>query len=255
MKTLLDDVALRTLPIELDRELICPLPRIRRRGIRWSGGAGSPLILALEFENPDALPSAPSTVRVDVAPFGVFLPWNPLARVEVPPIAPGGRRVVTETLDGDEPLPPPPASMFSGLLAAIQGLPLPSGSAHSAAHFVGNLNVFVSRGQPVERHLQQAVGLRRGVPNFALFCVGDDRDDRYTFSPQADPGWELKIAGVEWGRPRKIRSEILPLSITPPPAAESGKVSVLVTRGSTLETVPVEFELEAGSGGSKCYFF
>ena len=251
MKTVLDDVALRTLPRELDRELICPLPRIRRPGIRWTGGAGSPLILALEFENPDALLSAPARVLVEVAPFGAFLPWRPMARVEVPPIAPGGRRVVTETLDGDAPLPPPPADMFSGLLASIQGLPLPSGSAH----FVGNLNVFVSRGKPVERHLQRAVGLRRGVPNYALFCVGDGRDDRYRFSPQADPGWQLEIAGVAWGRSRKIRSELLPLSITPPPAAESGKVSVLVTRGSTLETVPVEFELEASSAGAKCYFF
>jgi hypothetical protein len=251
MKTFVDGVALGPLAGDLDRELIEPLPRLRRHGIRWFGGVGSPLRLELEFENPDRLPSAPAMARVEVAPFGAFLPWKPLTRVEVPPIAPGGRQVVTETLDGDARLPPPPVSMLSGLLASIQGLPLPAGSPH----FVGNLNVFVSRGRPVERHLQRAIGLRRDRANIALFSVGDGRDDGYTFSPQADPGWELEIPGVEWDRPRKIRLETLPLSITPPARAESGKVSVLVTRASTRETVPVEFELEASSAGSKCYFF
>ncbi len=231
---------------------LLPLPVIRRQGIRWWGGVGTPLEIELEFENPGPLPSAPAEARVEVAPFGAFLSWKPFVRVAVPSIPAGGSVRVADTVSGGAALPSPFASLLSSMAALLQTFTVSSGDKH----FVGNLNVFVTGGKPVERHLQRAVGLERGKENMALFCVGDGRPDAYTFSlGEAEPGWEVKLAGVRWDRPRKILSELLPLSITPPPHAETGKVSILVTRASAGRTVPVEFELEAGSRASKCYHF
>jgi hypothetical protein len=228
-----------------------PDPVIRREDIRWTGGAnGVPLRIALAFENPSDRPSAEAIARVDVAPFGAFLDWSPLTRVTVPSVSPGKRRVLTATLAGDA-LPPPPA------LAAFSWASAVSRMSKMAldAHFVGNLNVFVSRAAPVERHVQRAVGLRPGRDNLALFCVGDGKADAYTFSiGSAEPGWDVEILGIAWGAPVQISSGVLALRIRPGPNAESGGVSVLVERGSTRQVVPVEFELDVAAR-SKCFFF
>jgi hypothetical protein len=128
---------------------------------------------------------------------------------------------------------------------------------HGAApHFVGNLNVYVTRSQPVERHLGHLVGLRPGRQNLACFMVGDGKKDRYTFSiGQSDPGWDLRLQGVEWDTPAEFDSAMVLLSIQPPHRVQSGHVSVLVQRGSTGQKVPVEFCLEAFAAGGKCYSF
>lgn len=233
-------------------------PSIRREDIRWTGGAGrEPLRFELIFENRASRPSAPVTARVEVAPFGAFLPWRPLVKVAVPPIPPGGRRVVTETVGGDAPLPPLPATAPGTRLqaGAIQGL---AGllSSRNLPHFVGNLNVYVSGRRPVERHLQRAVGLRPACDNIAVFCVGDGKLDGYTFSVRnCQPGWEASLPGVSWNSAVPISFAYLALSIRPPSTAESGTLSVQVRRESTGQTVDVEFELEAGAVGSRCYVF
>jgi len=227
-----------------------PDPVIRREGIRWTGGAnGVPLRIALAFENPSDRPSAEAIARVDVAPFGAFLDWSPLTRVTVPSVPPGKRRVLTATLAGDA---LPRSSPFQARSMAFR---LRRMSQTSGVHFVGNLNVYVNREAPVERHVQQAVGLRPDVDNFAMFCIGDGRPDEYTFSiGSAEPGWDVGILGVAWDAPVGISSSVIPLRIRPAPRAESGGVSVLIRRGSTRQVVPVEFELDVAAR-SKCFFF
>lgn len=231
---------------------VLPDPVIRRKDIRWTGGMnGKPLRLELAFENPSRLLSAAAVAGVDVAPFGAFLRWSPLARVAVPSVPPGGRRVLTATLAGDAELPRPPV---------LQGFPFAPAdllmrAMTAGAHFAGNLNVYVRRAAPVERHVQGAVGLRPDRDNLAMFCVGDGKPDRYTFSiGSAEPGWEVEIPGVTWGAPVEIASQVIPLCIRPAPRAESGGVSVLVGRESTRQVVPVEFELDVAAR-SKCFFF
>jgi hypothetical protein len=231
---------------------VLAVPVIRREGIRWTGGAGGkPLSVELAFENPSPLESSPATAEVEVAPFGAFLRWTPLARITMPPLPPGGRRSLTATLAGDTSLPrPPELKPFSPAtsLFALRRV------AH-AHHFVGNLNVYVNRSAPVERHIQRAVGLRPGVENLALFCVGDGRPDRYTFSVGSlEPGWDMEIVGVAWDAPIGIATTTIPLRVRPAPRAESGGVSVLVGRESTGQVVPVEFELDVAAR-SKCFFF
>jgi hypothetical protein len=192
---------------------------------------------------------------VDVAPFGAFLRWRPLASVAVPSLPPGARpRILTATFAGDAALPAPPDRTSLGLpFNPLWGWR--KAVALSDAHFVGNLNVYVSRTAPVERHVERAIGLQPGRDNLALFCVGDGRPDRYTFSiGSAEPGWGLDVLGATWGTPVTIRSAVIPLRIRPAPRAESGGVSLLVERESTGQVVPIEFELDVAAC-SKCFFF
>jgi hypothetical protein len=233
-----------------------PRPLIRREGIGWTGGVGeAPLRLELTFENPAPLPSAPATASVEVAAFGAFVPWRPLARIAVPAIPPRGRRIVTATLSADtgggEPVAPTIAPAAWGWLQLQSKL-----KSGTAVHFVGNLNVFVSRHQPVERHVQRAIGLRPGCENFALFCLGDGKPDTYTFSiGSIESGWDATLLVHRWDAPLTTGLASIPLSIRPPEWAGSGGISILVRRESTAQTVPIEFELEAGVSGSKCYVF
>jgi hypothetical protein len=238
-----------------------PCPIIRRESIRWTGGAGGmPLSIELVFENPAHRPSRKVIAHLEVAAFGAHLPWKPLTRVQVPPVPPWGRVRVGAA---------GAASALASLVSLIGpggpgGLP-PAGKDQglrdffplgSSPHFVGNLNVYVTRSQPVERHVGHLVGLRPGCSNLAYFMVGDGRRDRYSFSVgSSDTGWALRLQGVEWDSPVEINHAMIPLCIQPPSRAQSGRVSVLVHRGSTGQKVPVEFCLEARAPGPKCYSF
>jgi hypothetical protein len=237
-------------------------PLIRRDGIFWTEGAeGRSLQLSLTFHNPGSRPTVPAVARVQVAEFGAFLPWKPLTRVAVPSVPPGGRRVVTATA-ADDALPPSPTKVpiLEGTGVAVRPFLRRSSILHwlteaRDAHFVGNLNVFVTRRAPVERHFHRAVGLMPDRNNMAMFLVGDGRRDHYTFSGKTEPGWEVEMPDVPWGQPVAITRDSLLLRIRPPARAESGRVSICVHRQSTAETVPIEFELEARASGAKCYFF
>jgi hypothetical protein len=253
------------------------MPLIRREGIRWRGGlGGAPLEIALAFENPSPRPSAPAEARIEVADFGAFLPWRPLTAVAVPPIPPGGRVVVTATAAGDRPRG---QLTFPGIVdrqrardtvARVDALTtLAAAAARSIAwsvarrfraggglesvHFVGNLNVYVSRSRPVERHMQQAVGLQAGATNVTMFCVGDGRDDSYSFRLEAEPGWKVDLEGIRWDRPVLASRLHVLACIVPPAKAESGRLAVWVRRASTGQEVPVEFELTAQAPGPRCY--
>lgn len=248
------------------REASLPFPVIEREGVLWTGGVGDePLRVRLELENPSAiLPTLPGTALLGVAPFGAFLRWKPLTRVSIPSLPPGGRRFVTLTAGGEgnrNLLPSLPTRAFSQDFGAwLLGRAGLAAFRHfktlNYPHFVGNLNVFVTRNAPVERHVQRAIGLRPGHDNLALFIVGDGKRDSYTFSVKdQEPGWQIELAGIAWERPVELSSSTILLRVSPPVKAETGRISILVSRESTRQRVPVEFELEAGVSGSKCYFF
>jgi hypothetical protein len=238
-----------------------PCPIIRRESIHWTGGANrTPIRIQLDFENPEHRPSRMVSAHVEVASFGAFLTWKPLTTVQVPPVPPWGR-VRIATAGGDKALPTLASltipSLARGLFRTGTLKSFPDFfSRGSSPHFVGNLNVYVTRTQLVERHVGHAVGLRPGCQNLACFMVGDGRRDRYTFTiGQSDPGWDLRLQGVEWDTPVEIESAMILLGIEPPRRAQSGHVSVLVHRGSTGQKVPVEFCLETHAAGAKCYSF
>jgi len=245
------------------------LPLIRREGIDWSGGvAGTPLRMRLRFENPGPLPSVPCRARVDAAPFGAFLPWQPLATVSVPAIPPGGRIVLTATAAGDRPegrpASPPAAHVREGreFMMWIRRIAeserfAPDARADTDAglepvHFVGNLNVHLTRREPVERHQNRSVGLRSGSANVVIFFVGDGTKDRYSFRLDAEPDWDVRLADLPWGAPLTGTREIVLGAVRPPAGARHGRLAIWVTRHSTGEEVPVEFELANDARTLRC---
>ena len=257
-----------TRPVTTDRERRperddAPMPPvIHRRGIRWSGGAGSSrLRIALDFENPGLVPSRPASAAVEWAPFGAFLPWRSLTNVEIPEIDGAGIRTVTAEV-------PAPRAGRSGsgggaadLRAAVTrsladqrepGRPtlpdLPVRAELRTAHWMGSLRVIATPDRSVERHLSRAVGLLTGAPNEAAFALGDGRPDAYSFladTPSAQ--WRVylshagrTIAPAEW---IQLRSARIRVEILPPPRIGWGKILVHVTRHSTRELKVVEFDL------------
>jgi len=245
---------------ESDAEAL-PLPVIARDGIRWSGGRGNrPLVLALSFENPGDLPTEATTARVQVAEYGVFQDWRGLTEVEIPAIFPGDREIVTG-------------------LAPAHGLPeVPPAKDEEArildVHYVGNINVFVTRDAAVERHVRRTIGLRADRENVSHFYVGDGQPDSYAFAlDHCEAGWDVSLfrgdhmpdgspndspgvvpREIAFGEPVLIAREFLTAIIRPPARAETGRIEIGVKRGSTGESATVEFELETTRLGSRCYY-
>jgi hypothetical protein len=200
--------------------------------------------------------------RIDAADFGVFRPWRVLTTMWVPPIPPRKSVVLDE-------------SVRAALLRDLRSPTLWVEKSEDV-HYVGNINVFLGRECEVERHLRRAVGLRPGAANVSMFFVGDGAVDVYTFSVEAcEPRWDVQLASahrsVEVVR-RIVRGEPVPpedrlvldlphplmhgcvnARITPPPKAESGRIVVAVTRGTTGRTAFVEFELETSRLETRCH--
>jgi len=229
--------------------------KIRRESIRWTGGiAGRPLKISFVVENLGLEPSAPQPVRIDVAPFGAFVPWRPLTSLTLPGIPPGGRVVMTATA-GDDDLPRRPDRPVAGVtrvVAALMRAIRRESEELRPVHMVGNLNVYVGDCEPVERHMKVAIGLQAGAENWSFFFIGDDRLDSYTLRPEAEPGWQVDIEPGSWGVPMPGPLSVA-VNFVPPAHAASGRVAIWVRRESTGQEVPVEFELSANAPAAHCY--
>jgi hypothetical protein len=259
------------------RALGAPCPLIRPSGIRWTGGLnGVPLRLSLDFENPADAPTFAVGAKVEVAAFGAFVPWRPSTRVLVPAIPPGGRRTVRTAVGGEEPRDRPPPSNASRvrmvrLLRQMMRLCHPDSIAAAvpfgrAVHMVGNFNVHVDAGRPVERHRAVHVGLRPDAVNMGMFVVGNGSEATYRLDvDDVPPGWEVGLRGLEApdgsGPDLTSRTEgwvrcrgFVRVEITPPFRAESGHVAIGVEHLEGRTRTQVEFDLETAHGPSKCYF-
>lgn len=90
----------------------------------------------------------------------------------------------------------------------------------------------------------------------AMFFVGDGQLDTYTFTFESTaPGWTAEIDGVTWSVPVEITQARLRLIMQPPDGVVSDEVKVWVTRQSTQQRVPVEFELAENPNAAHCYRF
>jgi hypothetical protein len=252
-------------------------PIIRPSGIRWTGGLrGVPIHLALDFENPSREATQAVEARVHVAAFGAFVPWRPFTRVLVPAMPPGGRRRVLTAVGGAD----RPEGTLSAKAARVRwirflrkirklqavGRTEPVPNAGRAVHFVGNFNVHVHAGRPVERHRALRVGLRAGAVNQALFLVGNQGDATYRLEVEAAaPGWDVRLdaASLEGGGGREATSGmecvvrsfgLVRAAITPPARAGSGHVAIGVEHVERGARTSVEFDLETARGPSTCYF-
>ena len=270
-------------------------PVIAPTGISWTGGIGGrPLLVGLAFENPGDEPTRPTRAQVQVAAFGAFLPWQPVAPVAVPAILPGERRVVRTQMnvrtrafrqlraaDGAQ------RAAALGAAESVRGAQWAFLDTHfqklyewigdaqlpgTDAHWVGNINVFVDQGKPSERHIKTRIGLQPGVANTTMFCVGDGQLATYAFSiERCEPNWRVEMYGFadprtgtgECTAPGVFEGEegvlcagraYVGLRITPPREADTGSIAIHVKRRETEEETDVEFDLETAHGPAKCYF-
>lgn len=208
-----------------------PWPCLHRESIRWSGGAcWCDLVIELTFDNSSAVPTRPLCAIVQVAEFGAFVPWHPLTALRVPAIAPHGRITVSTVVDPNE-----------SRDLHLDGF----GTPGSSQHFAGNLNVFVPGGLVAERHWRR-IRLVEEPLHVASFHVGDGHADDYTLSFECEPhGWLGHIDGLAWNVPVRLESVQLQLRLAATTASRSGRCIVWVSRASTRQRVPIEFELQA----------
>jgi len=198
----------------LEAELV-----VEREDISFHDSANGTVIVRVKIRNDGGRRSQATVMRLESAPLGAFVRWQPLALLPVPPLEPGESRILTtealrprpQTLGDFDNVPP------TKLLAALQSSPdEPSRRAESRfralqgllrrstagatgllagllapdvselvgrrnPHWAGNINVFIGN-KAVERHVARALRVYAGRPNLAMFVVGDPGTrDAYSF--------------------------------------------------------------------------
>jgi hypothetical protein len=160
-------------------------------------------------------------MRLESAPLGAFVRWQPLTQLLVPALEPGESRDLSTEVARPHPAPlgdfnrVPPKMLFTAVNSPDQPSPSSSGvvamlnlfrrgqtgrftgrdTARRASlapdlwdllgrgqpHWAGNINVFVGI-HPVERHLARALRVYPGRTNLAMFLVGSPgRRDAFAF--------------------------------------------------------------------------
>lgn len=266
---------------------------VQRSGIRFHNVALDRVAIEIEVENRGPDRSRPTTLRLESAPFGVFLPWRFLRILPVPSIEPGASAVVTTVARQPRPGADPvlaglarqlPRGLGSGLApsATLQRLLAGLGSVLASGqrarelppdllelldgprpHWAGNLDVWIGS-RPVERHRAPRLRLHAGQANLAVFCVGQ-RADEYDFLFERPEGWkhallcdagELTHRCAPWEELQWNRLGGLSgcLCVLRPPAdAAAGRVAVHVTQRSSGKSASVEFDLDPEAQGPGCF--
>jgi len=258
---------------------------VDRTDIEFYPGAAGQVAIAIRVRNLGESRSRATRAVIQAAPLGAFVPWQPLAQVQVPSLDPGQEHVIR--LDAVRPAPrplgPPDRVPPRQLLTALgfgdrrrreragSGLPadLLELFGRPNPYWAGNLNVFVGD-RPVERHMAQALRVYPGKTNLAIFMVGS-RPDSYAFRLKCDePGWQTELHDMT-GRPTLMLeaavstpiavdewislpgTSALVLALLPPKDCHAGSVAVQVTQRSTGQVAVVEFSLDPRAAGPGCY--
>jgi hypothetical protein len=169
--------------------------------------------IRVKIRNEGGCPSKPTFMRLESAPFGAFVPWQPLAVLPVAPIEPGASRELSIDVKRPHPAPLgnfdriPPTALLAAVSSPDEPSPWKSGlgatpnllrrqhaARLSAQGLAGikrilppDLWELVGRGQPhwagninvfvgaraVERHRARALRVYPGRSNRAMFVVGD----------------------------------------------------------------------------------
>ena len=241
--------------VRVDRQ-----PVIEREGIAWMGGTNEqPLGVRLTFENPWPHPTQRTQAAVRYAEYGVFLPWQPFATVEVPPIPPGGRQVVTAAA----PLPPPRRPAMASVVALAMGrivsetFDLDLRELGPALRFAANIDVRVGAQDPVEKHFGAFRCLHPGHTNVAMFKVGGrEREEHIVRLAEAPLSWNVGLLlpriGLRAGREEledgvevTMAADTALALVTPPDYQAEGKVAFEFARPATGQHATVELELVA----------
>lgn len=198
-------------------------------GIRFRNVAPERVLIEIEITNRGTAWSQPTPILIRSAPLGAFVPWQPLATVEAPPIAPRVTTVVSfETArPRTEPL-----GDFSGLVpdalrtavGAGDGAPTrfdpnlallvrekmmdrfgglaPDPFAlldRTTTRWIGNIDVLIRR-KSVERHLARGLRVYPGRANIALLFVGDSRRGCVLQTRGSAAAWSMALVDPAEGR-------------------------------------------------------
>jgi hypothetical protein len=249
--------------------------------------------IQIRVANRSAVGSPAATAIVRAAPFGAFVPWQTLASVSVPALAPGKvcylrtgaaplhpeplgspdrvppRKLLTALGLADEPPGKPdepprdrqPATMPADLMELL---------VQETPHWIGNLNVLVGK-TDVERHLARALRVYPGRLNLAWFVVGAPGSDAYRFRVEGSgKHWETKLFDMTTRESLVLNvdentgipagpwipssgTRTMLLALRVPADCRREAVEVHVTQQSTGRTAVVEFSLDAAAAGKGCY--
>jgi hypothetical protein len=191
--------------------------RVQRTDVALHNVAPDRVQLSVTVTNEGLARSAPTTMTLQAAPFGAFVPWRDLTTLAVPSIEPGDRvqvttefaapaakslgqfsrvpprRLITALASEDRNAPRPPArrGILSLLFQPFRRPAPPSAEpalppdpmqllSRPGVHWAGNINVHLN-GHAIERHMAQALRIYPGRTNLAIFILGD-RTDEYRFA-------------------------------------------------------------------------
>jgi hypothetical protein len=206
----------RGLPLAGERDCLS----ISRHDIEFFNVDPSRVAVEIRVMNVADQPSAAETVVLRAAPFGAFVPWQPLGILSLPALAPGqvvylrtgARTIQPEPLGRADRVPPRELLIALGLADEPPRKPQPEKPAAQSTpasgamppdlmqllvqetpHWVGNLNVLVGN-TDVERHRALALRVYPGRLNMAWFVVGSRGRDAYAFRLSGcGNDWEAKL--------------------------------------------------------------
>ena len=200
---------------------------VERTDVEFRNVTPARVAVAVTVRNQGTRRSEETFALVSAAPLGAFVPWRPLAVLDVPALEPGETRVLrTEARrPAVKPLGPPDRVPPRQLLTALgeedqepertpaqqrrrrllgqlePGFGVPDGElpadlhelfGRTNPHWTGNVNVFLG-GRAVERHCARAMRIYPGRLNLADFIVGS-RPDSYRFRLEGDgAGWGARL--------------------------------------------------------------
>jgi len=189
--------------------------RVEQTDISFQDLSADCVRISVRIHNHGNHPSSPTIMRLESAPLGAFVPWQPLATVSVPAIEPGESRELS--VDARRPHPValgnfdriPPSRLLTAvgspdetndayrtvdelrlkLRQRQNSNPAPAGISAGVRFLAPDLWQLVGRthphwagninvfigANPVERHMARALRVYPGRYNLAMFVVGDPR--------------------------------------------------------------------------------
>lgn len=229
------------------RDVLLTQLQVQREHIRFWRSEHGGMQVEITVYNFGPETSEPTHAGIEIAEFGAFLPWVPLATVPVPAIPAGGSTILRLRTPSVRALAAGAVPWLDRILRGCAAMP----------YFAVNLNVFIGEAQ-VERHMSVPIRVVRGR-NVAQFKVGD-RADHYALEA-TDPGngWQVAVLRLrtgelimpgEWIEQSGTESYHVAIEV---PETGTGKVDVHVHRSSTGESTVVEFNLDSNARGPGCY--
>jgi len=195
--------------------------RVERTDISFHDLAGDRVRIQVTVQNAGAHRSPLTPMRLESAPLGAFVPWQPLARMLVPPLEPGESRELSAEVTRPRPVPlgdfnrVPPNRLLTAVSAPGEASPQagrgfvavlnrlrgrravgpPRSDSAGRASLAPDLWDLLGRSQlhwagninvfignhAVERHLARALRIYPGRTNLAMFLVGGPGRDAYAF--------------------------------------------------------------------------